>query len=155
MVRVHMSVKQYNLLQKYDHFLNVRSDKTNTYYILFLLFYKDYFMCKLINKLMIGGNKQKALRIFLNSLRLLKTSVGFQPFFIFKHIAFKLRQIFKLNTTVVRSKVIYLPIFIPASKQVAYGVSHLIYCALQLKKEERVSTAYALYVVLLNCFFKT
>ena len=155
MVRVHMSVTQHNLLQRYDSFLNVRLDKTNRYYILFLLFYKDYFMQKIVNKLMVDGKKQKAICIFVESLMLLKTSIGFQPFFLFKHVAFKLRQIFKINTIVVRSQTIYSPVFLKSNKQVAYGVTNLISCAMKLRKDEHLTMAYALNVVLLNCFFKS
>lgn len=154
MVRVHTSIHRHDLLQRYDSFLNVRSDKTNRYYILFLLFYKDYFMYQIVSKLMKDGNKQRAIRIFRKSLILLKISIGFQPFFIFKHIAFKLRQIFKINTTITRSKTIYLPVFLKANKQVAYGVSNLISRATKLRYDEHVTMPHALNAVWLNSFLR-
>lgn len=149
-----MSVKQYNLLIKYDSLLAARVYTSNRYYIFFLMFYKDYFVYKLVSCIMQAGNKRKAWRIFLKAMQLLKKSVGFQPFFLFKHIVFRMRQIFKLNTVTIRNKVTYWPVFLPANKQMAYGISHLVYCADRLRKDEQLSMADALHIVLLNCFIK-
>ena len=76
-----MSAKKYELLCRYDSFLHVRKEKTYRYYILFLFFYKDYFIYKIINKLMKAGHKQIALYIMQDALIQLKYLLGFQPFF--------------------------------------------------------------------------
>jgi ribosomal protein S7 len=154
MARAHMSVKHYNLLRKYDSFLAVRADRLNKYYIMFLLFYKDYFVYKVVNNIMLAGNKQNAFRILRSSLSLLKKSLGFQPFFIFKHIVFKMRQIFKLNTVTVRQKVTYWPVFLHANKQLAYGIRQLVSNAYKLATEEHIEMHAALHIVFLNCFLK-
>jgi ribosomal protein S7 len=155
MVRVHMSAKKYELLSRYDRFLNIRKDTTFRYYVLFLFFYKDYFVYKIINKLMTAGHKHKALFVLKCALLRLKEILGFQPFFFFKHITFRMRQLFKVNTRVIRSKVTYYPVVLRAHNQVTYGISHLIKSSRQLCKEERHAMHDALSIILLNSFISS
>jgi ribosomal protein S7 len=152
MVRVHMSAKKYELLHKYDCLINVRKEKTYRYYVFFLFFSHDYFVYKLVNLIMKAGNKQRAILIVKEALKYLKQVLGFQPFFFFKHIAFRMRQIFKINTRVIRSKITYSPVFLRAHHQVTYGVGHIIKSAHQLCRTENKPMSLSLCIIFLNCF---
>jgi ribosomal protein S7 len=151
-IRVHISARKFELLNRYDMFLQVRKEKTNRYYVLFLFFYKDYLVYKVVNKLMRAGHKNKAFLLFRRALSTLKNILGFQPFFFFKHITFSMRQLFKVNTTTVRDSVTYLPAMLSAHNQVTYGIGHLIVCARALAVEDKLAISYGLCIVLLNCF---
>jgi len=152
MVKTHMSEKKYDLLSRYDVFLNVRTAAANRYYVLFLFFYKDYFTHKVVNKIMRAGHKRTAYAIWRTALYKLKKVLGFQPFFIFKHITFSMRQLFKINTVSVRNKVSYSPMLLEAHTQVSYGIEHLIAFARQLSVTDKITFADCICVVLLNSF---
>lgn len=153
MVKMHMSEWKYDFLGRYDNFLYARKDKINRYYILFLFFYKDYFLNKLITKLMRHGRKWISLKCVRQALWLLKKILGFQPFFFFKHISFRMRQLFKIQKTTIRkTKIIHLPLLLKSHNQVTYGINHLLSCAKQLCKSEKKNISEALCIILLNCF---
>ena len=57
-----MSEIRYQNLLKYDHLLHNKKDKA-MYYILFLFYYRDYFVIKLTNKLMRRGRKDLAYKV--------------------------------------------------------------------------------------------
>jgi ribosomal protein S7 len=153
MIRFPNSNIKYDMLHRYDSFLSSKKYKIDRYYIYFLFFYKDYFLFKLINKLMKKGAKSAAIKVVRKSFFLLKQLLGFQPFFLFKHIAFQMRQLFKIQHTVIRSSLnIYYPLFLKPYNQISYGINHIVSGALQLKSEEKLVFPLALCIVLLNCF---
>jgi len=148
-----MSALKYELLGRYDNFLCSRKDKLNRYYVFFLFFYKDYFINKIINKIMRSGNKYLALSVFRKALFFLKKKIGFQPFFFFKNLSFSMRQIFKVQKSIIRQiKITYLPLILKPHNQVTYGINHIIKSASQLVIDEKKAMSDALCIVLLNCF---
>lgn len=153
MVKIHFSETKFNLLNKYDSLLISRKNLHEKYYLLFLFFYRDYFIYKLVNKLMYNGEKLIALHILRSSLLMLKNIIGFQPFFLFKHICFKMRQLFKIQKKVIRqSKTFYLPLLLKPHNQVTYGINHIIKCSKQLSLEEKKPIHICLCIILLNSF---
>lgn len=153
MVKIHISEHKYSSLSRFDDLLINRQNKLNRYYVFFLFFYSDFFVYKIINKLMFHGKKSVALSLFRKSLSYLKSFLGFQPFFFFKHISFKMRQLFKIQKTLIRqSKSIYLPLLLKPHNQIIYGMNHLISCAKQLSLEEHLDISYSLSIVWLNSF---
>jgi ribosomal protein S7 len=151
--RKHYGEKQYALSLRFDDLLNVRKDKVNRYFVFFLFFHKDYFVNKLITKIMRSGHKMIALSILKKALFHLKQVFGFQPFFFFKHVAFRMRQLFKVQKTTIRNiKNIYLPLFLKPHNQVSYGINHIMKCAREIAEEEHKTMSDASCVVLSNCF---
>jgi ribosomal protein S7 len=156
MVKTHVSELRYRVLSKYD---SISTSRKNKYTMLFLFFYKDYFLYKLLNKLMRNGNKYIALSILRQSLFILKQYIGFQPFFLFKHVSFRMRQLYKIEKKTVRrrnmdkeSKVYYRPLSLMPHNQIAYGINNLIICAKQLVRDEKQHMSKALSIVFLNSF---
>ncbi len=95
----------------------IEENSVNRYYVLFLFFYKDYFIGKIVTKLMKAGGKARAFIIFKNALFRLKRLLGFQPFFFSKHISFRMRQLFKVQTKTIRERnVTYLPLLLRPHK---------------------------------------
>jgi ribosomal protein S7 len=157
MANIHLSEHKYRFLQKYDVLLLSRK---NRYTMLFLFFYKDYFIYKILNKLMVDGNKYVAIAILRASLLQLKNYLGFQPFFIFKHVSFRMRQLFKVQKTIVgykdrESKEYYMPFLLKPHNQITYGINHLVACAKQIALEEHMPMPNAMSIVLLNSFVYT
>lgn len=125
-------------------------------FICYSFFYKDYFVCKLINKLMRKGKKAVALSVIKHSFFLLKRKLGFQPFFYFKHIIFQMRQLFKVQKTVLRQvNVTYFPLLLKPSNQLNYGINHIVKGADQLVRDEKLKISDAISIILLNCFVYT
>jgi ribosomal protein S7 len=147
-----MSAIQYELLGRYDSYSCLRKEKKNRYFTFSLFFYRDYFVRKLINKLMHDGERRKALLTAKAALWSLKKIFGFQPFFFFKHVAFRMRQLFKVDKTVIRQKVTYAPRTLRAHNQVTYGINHLVQSARLLSADERTHIAAAMGVVPANSF---
>jgi ribosomal protein S7 len=150
MVNVHMSARKYKFLHKYDSLLISRKHR----YTMFFTFpYRDYFVYKIINKLMSDGKKWLASHVSRQALIATKQAIGFQPFFLFKHISYSMRQLFKIQKTIVRQqKEYYLPLLLKPHNQVTYGINHLILCAKQLAREDKISIANAPSIVFLNSF---
>ncbi len=156
MVKTHVSETRFAFPEKYDSFLADRRNSVNRYYVLFLFFYKDYFIGKIVTKLMKAGGKARAFIIFKNALFRLKRLLGFQPFFFSKHISFRMRQLFKVQTKTIRERnVTYLPLLLRPHNQVNYGINHVIKCAHQVASTDKKTMPDALCVVLLNCFITT
>ena len=149
-----MGEVSYNMLAKYDYLLCNKKDKA-MYYILFLFFYRDYFVSKIITKLMRRGLKGLAFNVFEDALFLLKKLIGFQPFFFFKHIAFNMRQIFKVRKVLLRqTKTSYYPMLLKPHNQVTYGINHLIKSSNELVSFENLNIKSSLCLVLFNCFVR-
>jgi ribosomal protein S7 len=156
MVRIHQSAAQYDRLGRFDEILQSRYEVIGNMYTLPLFFYRDYFMHKLVNKLMRHGKKAVSYRVLWCTLQRIKYVFGFQPFFIFKHIVFGMRQLFKISKTVIRNRrVIYSPIVLKPHNQVTYGINHVIASAVQLVSDERIKMPAALCIVLSSCFLES
>lgn len=154
MVKLHMSELRYSFLVKYDYLLCNRKDKA-MHYMLFLFFYRDYFVSKMITKLMRRGRKGLAFNVLAGALFLLKKLLGFQPFFFFKHIAFNMRQLFKIRKVLLRqTKSIYYPMLLKPHNQVTYGINHLIKSSNELVLFEKKTMKESLCIVLFNCFLR-
>lgn len=132
----------------------------------------DPFIVKFINKLMKQGKKRTSLVLLRQVLFLLKQKVGFQPFFILKHIAFHARQLFRFTRITFHNKKdkkkkkenekeqeqeqeqvtrqIFIPFFLKTHNQLAYSINHIFACARGMKDMPFYK---ALFFVLLNCFF--
>ena len=149
-----MSELKYGLLLKYDHLLWNRQEKS-IYYMFFMFFSRDYFVSKLITKLMSRGRKELALKVLKGALFLLKQLLGFQPFFFFKQIAFNMRQLFKVRKVLLRqTKATYYPMLLKPHNQVTYGINHLIRSSKELVLFENRTMKESLCIVLFNCFLR-
>jgi ribosomal protein S7 len=152
MVKLHMSERRYSLLLKYDHLLCNRREKS-LYYMFFLFFSRDYFVSKIVTKLMRRGRKDLALKTLKGALFLLKQLLGFQPFFFFKQIAFNMRQLFKIRKVLLRqTKSTYYPMLLKPHNQVTYGINHLIRSSKDIVLFEKRTMKESLCYVLFNCF---
>lgn len=161
MAKVTISIKKNMMLRRYDNLIAWR-DNGNTnrnsllYSVFFFMFYRDYFINKIITKIMHNGKKELSLYIFRKTLFMLKNFFGFQPFFLFKHVAFKMRQLFTIQTKLIRKTRLYtLPLLLTPGNQITYGINHLIKCAKQVVVDEHTTFSVALYIVFLNCFVRT
>lgn len=102
-----------------------------------------------------NGKKDISFFIFRKCLYLLKYFFGFQPFFFFKHIAFKMRQLFKIQTKLIRkTRLFTLPLLLSPHNQITYGINHIIRCARQVVSDEKVEFHVGLYIVFINCFIR-
>lgn len=117
--------------------------------------YKDYFIHKIINKIMCDGKKEQSFFIFRTSLFYLKVFLGYQPFFLFKHVAFRMRQLFTIQTKLIRKTKLYsMPLLLTPKNQITYGINHLLKCSRLLSLDEKITFSQSLYLVLLNCFIR-
>jgi ribosomal protein S7 len=104
---------------------------------------------------MVRGRKLLALNVLKGALFLLKKLLGFQPFFFFKHIAFNMRQIFKIRKVLLRqTKVTYYPMLLKPHNQVTYGINHLIKCSKELVLFDNKTMMESVCIVLFNCFLR-
>lgn len=155
MVKMTISRKKNQFLREYDRFVVWRDTQNNDllYSVCFFFFYRDYFINKIVTKIMRNGKKEVSFFLFRMSLFFLKSFFGFQPFFFFKHIAFGLRQLFTIQTKLIRKIKLYtLPLLLSPVNQLNYGINHIIKCSRQLVKDEKLHFSYAFFVILLNCF---
>lgn len=149
------------MLRRYDNLIAWRDNgnanrNSLLYSVFFFMFYRDYFINKIITKIMHHGKKELSIFIFRKALFLLKNFFGFQPFFLFKHVAFKMRQLFTIQTKLIRKTRLYtLPLLLTPSNQITYGINHVIKCAKQVLAEEHTTFSVALFIVFLNCFVRT
>ena len=101
------------------------------------------------------GRKGLAFNVLAGALFLLKKLLGFQPFFFFKHIAFNMRQVFKIRKVLLRqTKNIYYPMLLKPHNQVTYGINHLIKSSKELVLFEKKTMKESLCIVLFNCFLR-
>lgn len=158
MVKITISRKKNQMLRRYDNLIvwrNCGNVNSLLYSIFFFFFYRDYFINKIITKIMRNGKKELSFFIFRKALFFLKSFFGFQPFFMFKHVAFKMRQLFTIQTKLIRKSRLYtLPLLLTPGNQITYGINHLIKCARQVVLDEHTTFSVALYIVFLNCFVR-
>lgn len=117
---------------------------------------QDYFTCKIVHQIMRKGNKSAALKLFRAALFILKKIMGFQPYFMFKRVAFGMRQLFKVNTLTIRqTRVLFKPNILRPHNQVSYGVNNIMSCMRDVRDTEKLKTPNAIAIILLNSFIYT
>lgn len=123
------------------------------YSVHLLHFNSDYFTLKLLSRIMRAGKKAVAMRILIKALFALKKMFGFQPFFSFKHVAFSMRQLFKIYTVTLRkTRTIHTPAMLSPHNQISYGIGHVLACADIIQSTNKVGMDVGLATALANCF---
>lgn len=157
MASTNLSRRKSILLLRYDEILSIRDahNRILSYSVLFLFFHRDYFISKLISKLMLNGKKELSFSILRKTLFLLKSFFGFQPFFVFKFSVFQMRQLFKLQSKLIRKVKLYtLPLLLNRENQITYGINHVLKSARQLCASDKIPLSTSLFIIFLNCFIK-